>query len=228
MHVHKAFCWCLHKAIRGEYPGLNLLSVHALLGVVADFRARPRRQGLQARIYKAIAEAAIDPWHGFVNRRLDTLGPQCRPFNFDQSRVEFCKNAKEVGPGIMMTVIKAMSNSWVTSRRFHEETRLSCIFGCEGQEDTLAHYLSCEPFWTLLISSCRLGMEWLSVPPSSRLGVNDPSRISFLLITVASRVYHAIRRDNPEAVRHAFAQGDFCRVHDLVIELASFIFRDIQ
>ena len=33
----EAFCWCLHKSVRGEYPGLDPLSVHALLGVVSDF-----------------------------------------------------------------------------------------------------------------------------------------------------------------------------------------------
>ncbi len=48
-------------------------------------------------------------------------------------------------PRDAMRVLKTWIHSWAASDRFHENPRLPCLFGCEGQLDKLAHYLLCPP-----------------------------------------------------------------------------------
>ena len=123
----------------------------AVRDVINDFHSRPNTTGIQSNVYKAIVKATGSPWHDLINRRLYVLSPTEVPFDFASVQDSFCNAAKRVGPGIMMTVIKSILNSWVTSHRFHEDVQLHRIFGCEGCRDTLSHYLVCDPFWTLLI-----------------------------------------------------------------------------
>ena len=122
----------------------------------------------------------------------------------------------------MMTLIKTITNSWATSCRFHEPEILPCIFGCPEERDDLAHYLRCDPLWTILATAWGASLGFLSRSPLQRLGLINPSVTSFLHMVSASRVYHAIRRDSPDVVRSAISEQDFANLHDITLELANY------
>ena len=90
-------------------------------------------------------------------------------------------------------VIKTWVNSWATSRRFdHDTLTLPCIFGCSGGcEDDLLHYLKCHILWSLVEDRSNF------VVPSrglDRLGINNPSKRTFHLISAIFQAYHGTKR----------------------------------
>ena len=142
------------------------------------------------------------------------LGPQCLPFDFYVYSPLFCGQAKVVGPSLVTTVIKAFTNSWVTSHRFHEEVRLPCIFGCEDGQDSLNHYLTCDPLWSIVCSCAGTRVELLGDTPVQRLGL-------------ARRSYHAIRMNHAARITHAVQTGDFYDIIELLLEYAAIPFKDL-
>ena len=50
-----------------------------------------------------------------------------------------------------MGLLRTQSNGWFTSKRMHEPEALSCMFGCDANDD-LCHYLKCEALWTCVYS----------------------------------------------------------------------------
>lgn len=48
-------------------------------------------------------------------------------------------------PNHTLMVLRSILNGWATSARVGAERRRSCAFGCEDGDDTVAHYLRCEP-----------------------------------------------------------------------------------
>ena len=130
-------------------------------------------------MFKPISKAPSSPWNSLAMRRLQALSPTEISYDFDAAHAAFCDAAKQVGPGITLTVIKSFTNSLVTFHRFHAENLLGCIFGCEGCEDTLSHYLLCDLLWTAIICTCTLRSEWLTTTPAQKLGlVSVPRRHS--------------------------------------------------
>ena len=87
---------------------------------------------------------------------------------------------KKLGMRGASAIIKTWANAWATSSRMHEADVLPCIFGCGcGEVDSLEHYLSCDPLWTIVIS-CSLGdKELLQVSPATKLGFG-PSSFAWL------------------------------------------------
>jgi len=223
----ESFCWALSNASKGRLEGLSLAQCEAVREVINDFHSRPNTTGIQSKVYKAIVKASGSLWQDLINRRLQVLSPTEVPNEFTSSQSHFCKAAKQVGPGIMMTVIKTILNSWVTSHKFHEAMLIDCIFGCEGCKDTLTHYLSCDPFWTLLVCTCKLDGQWLGMTPAKRLGIRSPNKTALTLITVASRCYHAIRMSHANILERASRARQYEEVHDLLFERAGIFFRDL-
>ena len=127
-----------------------------------------------------------------------------------------------------MTVIKAFSNSWVTSDRFHEDIRLPCIFGCQDCKDSLAHYLECDILWTTIICTYGLDTSWLKASASQRLGLTNPSKTSLTLIAVASRSYHAIKMGNKEVIQQTMRDKDFHRIQNLLFEFAAIFSKELR
>ena len=97
-------------------------------------------------------------------------------------------------------------------------------------EDDLDHYLACDTFWTLLISSAglsSLSTSFLLLPPSLRLGILHPTSLGFKLLAGAYLVYHALKLEHIEVVKGALAAGDLSVVHQLTISLAGLHYSDI-
>ena len=65
-----------------------------------------------------------------------------------------------------------------------EAVDLPCCYCGEDMQDDLDHYLECDTMWSLLINSANLGSQsvsFLSLAPSQRLGLLQPSVIRFKL-----------------------------------------------
>ena len=107
-------------------------------------------------------------------------------------------------PTIRFQIWRFWTAAWPTSRRFHTDARLSCHFGCRGNEvDDFNHYLRCPSLW-LIVEKCT------SAPASSqsllgRLGLDGSSspaeRLHALLqAAVATSTYLALHLE-PELQR---------------------------
>ena len=69
----------------------------------------------------------------------------------------------------------------------HDCFQMNCLFGCEGEKDSIKHYLQCEPLWNQIFQRLRMA------PYSQvldRLGLMNPSRQKLLTLAIAFVVYH--------------------------------------
>ena len=107
---------------------------------------------------------------------------------------------------------------------------MPCFFCGADMDDDLDHYLECEEFWTLLISSAGLnhkGTSFLKLPPTERLGLLSPSILTCKLLAGAHLVYHALKFDHYAVVQSALASSDLSPIYDIAIRLAVRHYRDL-
>ena len=90
-----------------------------------------------------------------------------------------------------------------------EVPRLSCIFGCPGQEDNLKHYLVCEHMWTLAVSACALPASFLPLSAIERLCIFNKSRSGLKLLSVVFRGYHALMFGQRSLIDSCLANDNF-------------------
>ena len=84
-------------------------------------------------------------------------------------------------------LLKTCVGGWTTSFRRHEVDKLPCIFGCRGEQDTLAHYLLCTPLWQIAGSALGVGVQ---ITISERLCMLAPSGDRVELLALCFQVYH--------------------------------------
>ena len=89
-----------------------------------------------------------------------------------------------------MPVIKTYLNSWATSTRYHEENRLTCVFGC-SVSDHLSHYLRCEYLWQHI--SAATGISAADNDIMARLGLVDASVTDFRILACIFLSYHSFK-----------------------------------
>ena len=100
-------------------------------------------------------------------------------------------------------VWKTWANSWSTTRRYGEAIKWPCIFGCEGEENDLSHYINCSRLWSGILSASNLEEELIHVDPLVKLCLLNPSALWACLIAVAFRSYHAIIFNHRASVQTA-------------------------
>ena len=196
----------------------------------------PLSGSLQAKIYKLLGaseEAKNLAWRKLLGDRLyspcsDEFG---EPFVLSGEHLwNVWRVLLTLGHGPRLCVIKTLINSWATSCRMGESVDLPCFFCGEDMEDDLGHYLECDLFWTLLVTSAglkSLGCSFLLLPPSQRVGILHPTTLGFKLLAGAYLVYHALKLEHIVAVRSALASGDLSPIHELTISLAELHHRDL-
>ena len=126
-----------------------------------------------------------------------------------------------------MSLLKTWTNAWTTSRRYHEATVQPCFLGCECSEDDLAHYLQCDPFWTLLVSAGKKPKCWLDFSPGQKLGLVNPTLESLQVAVVASRAYHTLRYTFEDGIRDAIDSLNFDAVYSRLLEIMCSEFADV-
>ena len=152
--------------------------------------------GLQAKAYKLLHSFTGDGWIPPLLKRFSVLCPDVAPPSedgFAALRNVLSGLSKRKGSSEAMYVLKTLTNAWATTSRYHEDDRWPCIFGCECESDSLKHYLSCDPLWTLCISHAGLGSEMLQLSPSHRLCLSNPSPDSVKVCGMACWLYHALK-----------------------------------
>jgi hypothetical protein len=82
-------------------------------------------------------------------------------------------------------------------------------------EDKLAHYLCCDPLWTLCASHSRMGCDVLSASPSHRLCLSDPSPEAVRLCGVACWLYHTLKIGYRDEVEELVSSASFSGVISL-------------
>jgi hypothetical protein len=90
----------------------------------------------------------------------------------------------------VMQILKTWMNSWSTSHRYHENPRLSCLFGCSSCTDSLTHYVAC-PAINEVISA----MVAHDHPDDSlaRLALVDPCKQKLLTVAASYHAYHFVK-----------------------------------
>ena len=206
------------EGVRGLPPNMygavrNMLSL--LPPPIAGYR------DLQSRIYKSLCSVVPDSWPALLSRRVEVLAPEATPYELREHRSDIDLILKNLGPARAMSIIKTWTNAWTTSRRYHEATILPCIFGCNNAEDDLAHYLTCDPLWTLTTCAGKKPKSVLGLLPGVKIGLVNPTHESIKMAVVLSRAYHTIRNTFMDEILLAVNSGDFWTVHSRLLEILS-------
>ena len=148
---------------------------------------------LQKRIYNCICSN----WFGnnisytFRKRLTNSFSPYTLDFSSSVILEECFRTLREGPAAVASKVVKCWTNGWATSRRYHEQIILPCLFGCPNSCDDLYHYLQCPhllALWAFLAGG-------VSKDPLVRWGLINPSQLSFNYIACAFSGYHAVRRE---------------------------------
>ena len=119
-----------------------------------------------------------------------------------------------------MKVLKCWCNGWASSRRYHEEPVLPCLFGCKHAEDDLHHYMQCPhlyALWTYLIPG-------VSSNPLIRWALVAPTELDFLLVACVFSGYHAVRRKFKEM--HVIFHQNQPKLSNPLLRVAWTVFAD--
>jgi hypothetical protein len=188
------------------------------------------RQSLQNAFYTLLQSLTPPSWCQTLERKLETF--DCLDSEVilsNDSLASAASRLKKLGPRIAMCVIKTWANAWTTSTRMHEAYELPCIFGCQGCEDDLEHYLICDPLWTVVISCSSGQSELLHAGPFTKLGLafDDSSIVWWKKIAIAFSCYHAIKMSHRFEILSCHESGNFCQVEDRLLEYARVFSREL-
>ena len=182
--------------------------------IIDMYRVKPF-PSLQSKIYAELGEwskCRYDHWSKIMQRRVRDfqIGFSIHSYEFAKDiRKEFNKVLGKIPSsfrrGLAMIFIKTLSNSWCTTEWSHETVRLPCVFGCLDCKDNLSHYLKCEPFWTIIISSLNMHQSWLQCTPAAKLCLTHISPQNLFLMGIAFKTYHALRIDFEDLINKAVA-----------------------
>ena len=87
-------------------------------------------------------------------------------------------------------ILKTWLNGWTTTSRMHEEIQMPCLLGCQGQPDSLQHYIHC-PYCFALTSFL---IPATSNYPLVRLGLVLPTQSFQLSLSCIFTAYHAVKK----------------------------------
>ncbi len=104
-----------------------------------------------------------------------------------------CGSLEEVKIFVHTCWLKTVAGAWTTTHRMSESILWNCIFGCQGCEDTLVHYLTCPVLWRL---ACEIFDGEESIRISDRLCLCQPSSIKLLRLTTCHGIYHSCKNDH--------------------------------
>ena len=142
--------------------------------------------GLQAAVTAVVTGALHpEPLALIVRKRASRLVQ--RPVS-EQSVKELFTVLKR--PHVALCCVKTATNAWATSHRYHEQVRLGCVFGCDGADDSLSHYLSCAVLWNLVGDSFPPPD---STSPIDRICRRSPTKHRVVQLFCAYHIYHCVK-----------------------------------
>ena len=93
-------------------------------------------------------------------------------------------------------VLKTWCNSWSTSYRYHEGTRLPCLLGCADKPDNQIHYASCPRMMELTRGVFE---NVFNAESYKRLGIYAKSPVELQIHACVYVAYHAVKREFRES-----------------------------
>ena len=125
----------------------------------------------------------------------------------------------------MMALLRTWSNGWFTTHRTQAKRnggiKLPCIFGCGDEEDSLHHYIHCDPLWTLVVSCTVNKSSLLHSSAAYKICLVNYNSESISLCVVAFQVYHALTNIHSHEINLAVQQSDFSHIVDIARALLS-------
>ena len=119
-----------------------------------------------------------------------------------------------------MFLLRTWSNGWLTTNRMHAESKLPCIFGCDGECDTLHHYLRCEPLWTLVYTCTNSNsIQVLQQSVEDRFCIQNLSSANLVRLSCAFSTCHHLRKHNAEQLFECASLNDWSQVYDAALQL---------
>ena len=157
----------------------------------------------------------IDNCHEFI--------PNFKPDRIQHFAGQLIESGKSLPPSSLMALLRTWSNGWFTTHRTQAKsnggTKLPCIFGCSDEEDSLHHYIQCDPLWTLVISCTVNQVSLLHLSTAHKICLVNPNSLSISLCVVAFQVYHALRNTYSYEINLAVQQSDFSHIGDIACAL---------
>jgi len=184
---------------------------------------RAKSLSVQASIYKSLcahSDTGVSAWVSLLNKRAELFDPNHQGFSAEDVQ-NLASTLGQLPSGSRMMVTKTWVNSWATSRRMHEPVLHPCFYCGMELGDDLTHYLQCDDFWCLLISSAKLNSpSLLSLPPLDRAGLVNTTRDNCILIVGAFLVYHSIKLQYLDVALCALRDQDPSPLVELTLRLA--------
>ena len=128
-----------------------------ICSLIGDFEQGRVKGGLQAKVSLLLKSHIPNEFPLIFSRRFRTLAlDQASSPLLDRPirgtfLMELKRSLNSLPNSTSMCLLRTWSNGWFTSSRMHDSKVLPCIFGCDA-DDSLCHYLKCEPFWTVVYS----------------------------------------------------------------------------
>ena len=149
---------------------------------------------LQKGVFNVLSVPPRDPWPPLINSKMQVFGiDDCVSSQNDY--VESIPVLKGRPASVKTCLLRTIMTSWSTSYRLSASVLLPCLSGCMECEDTLKHYLCCDPFWTLAICACRLPSSFLLRPPIDRICSLNRSIYGLKLFRLVYGVCHIANWD---------------------------------
>jgi len=184
---------------------------------------------IQKSIYVSLVSQLRQDWIPLLGSRLATL---CEGEQIDLHNAScfFFFAIENESNSIKIMALRTLFNSWATSRRYHENVQLSCVFGCgslhpPGRDlsDSLVHYLVCPLLWRILES---LLQSPLPSRPSRRLCLTGHFR-DVKCIALAHSLYHGLKLGHAHLLRCPASRRQLGRLLDTAHDIGRVIFSDL-
>ena len=188
--------------------------------MLAEAREAAEKEGrpIQREMYKMLVKQATkEDWAKLINKRLTaTTGDNdINPMVGEQAT----KILKEIKGHTAMAAMKTMMNGWATTRRFHRDKIIKCIFGCDEPDD-MTHYWRCSPRWQMV--STPTGRQIDSY--KDIFGAGKTMELATVkLIAVAFTTYHSMIKGRPRCIAEADETGDY----DVSLRIAAAIAKTV-
>ena len=169
----------------------------------------------QSIAYKRFKPALYFPdYVKLFRRRLYSLFPDCGHDIENIMWPTVFAEMRSLSVHQAMTVVKTLANAWTTTRRYHEDVRWQCIFGCPGCMDELQHYVVCIRLRRALFKATKIHG---ATSPIAYLGLLEPCQILFLRLGVMFTTYHALKSSEKALI----ISGDIESIAKATLSVAS-------
>ena len=205
-----AFAYNLNWADQG-FPGVPALRAGAANARACIHNKHKTASMMTLKVQNIVTQFIVDVVYpntlkNLFSKRLSTLFPECDGRIKDLDWRPIFDSMKLLAPHCAMCIVKTFLNAWTTSRRFHEDVAMPCLFGCRVKRDELEHYIVCARLWKAIAARTE---GPIACDTLDQLSISAPSSRNQGNLAVAFTVYHAVKHGEMHLVRQALSNSSF-------------------